>query len=132
MCTHGLLLFVFLGLKPQKTAGRRKQIAWRSDTPCRSLALQFFTARLTTFARSSGATRILPVSGFLKVLPAKRWAVLIADREFVGKEWCEYLRWKGIKRCLRIEENTRIDDLLAKEQFQNLQPGEVRTLCEKA
>ena len=81
---------------------------------------------------SSGAARILLVARLLKVLPAKRWAVLIADREFVGKEWCVYLRWKGIKRCFRIRENTRIDDLLAKEQFQDLQPGEVRSVFEKA
>ena len=69
---------------------------------------------------SSSAARILLVSRLLKVLPAKRWAVLIADREFVGKEWCLYLLWKGIKRCFRIKENTRIDDLLAKDQFKDL------------
>ena len=79
---------------------------------------------------SSGAARILLVARLLKVLPAKRWAVLIADRrasvvigavlpksEFLGKQWCAWLRWKGIKRCFRIKENSRIDDLLAKEQF---------------
>ena len=75
---------------------------------------------------SSGAARILLVAQLLKVLPAKRWAVLIADREFVGKEWCAYLRWRGVKRCFRIKENTRIDDLLARDQFKDLQPGEVR------
>ena len=81
---------------------------------------------------SSGAARILLVAQLLKVLPAKRWAVLIADREFVGKQWCVWLRWKGIKRCFRIKENTRIDDLLARDQFQDLQPGEVRSVFEKA
>ena len=82
---------------------------------------------------SSGAVRILLVAQLLKVLPAKRWAVLIADRrasvvddavlpksEFVGKEWCAYLRWRGVKRCFRIKENTRIDDLLARNQFKDL------------
>ena len=68
----------------------------------------------------------------LKVLPAKRWAVLIADREFVGEQWCVWLCPKGIKRCFRIKENTRIDDLLARDQFKDLQPGEVRTVFEKA
>ncbi len=81
---------------------------------------------------SSGAARILLVAQLLKVLPAKRWAVLIADREFVGKQWCVWLRWKGIKRCFRIKENTRIDDLLARDQFQDLQPGEVRSVFENA
>ena len=81
---------------------------------------------------SCSAARILLVAQLLKVLPAKRWAVLIADREFVGKEWCDYLRWRGIKRCFRIKENTRIDDELARDQFENLQPGEVRAVFEKA
>ncbi len=80
---------------------------------------------------SSAAARILLVSRLLRVLPVKRWAVLIADREFVGKEWCVYLRWKGIKRCLRIKETTRIDDHLARDTFTNLQPGEVRALFER-
>ena len=90
------------------------------------------TAPMRTLGRSSAAARILLVSRLLKVLPAKRWAVLIADREFVGKEWCVYLRWKGIKRCFRIKENTRVDGELAQDQFTNLQPGEVRALFEKA
>jgi hypothetical protein len=81
---------------------------------------------------SSGAARIFLVAQLLKVFPAKRWAVLIADREFVRKQWCVWLRWKGIKRCFRIKENTRIDDLLARDQFQDLQPGEVRSVFEKA
>ncbi|WP_407571991.1 transposase [Deinococcus altitudinis] len=81
---------------------------------------------------SCSSARILPVAQLLKLLPAKRWAVLIADREFVGREWCDYLRWRGIKRCFRIKENTRIDDELARDQFENLQPGEVRSVFEKA
>ena len=92
---------------------------------------------MRTLGRSSEAARILLVAQLLKVFPVKRWAVLIADRrasvvnravlpksEFVGKEWCVYLRWRGIKRCFRIKENTRIDDFLAKDQFKDLQPGE--------
>ena len=80
---------------------------------------------------SSAAARIVLVSRLLRVLPAKRWAVLLADREFVGKEGCVYLRWKGIKRCLRIKETTRIDDQLARDTFTDLHPGEVRALFER-
>ena len=100
---------------------------------------------MRTLGRSSGAARILLVAQLLKVLPAKRWAVLIADRrasvvndavlpksEFVDKEWCAYLRWRGVKWCFQIKENTRIDDLLARDQFKDLQPSEVRTVFEKA
>ncbi len=41
---------------------------------------------------SCTVARILLVTRLLQVLPAKRWAVLIADREFVGHEWCRFLR----------------------------------------
>jgi hypothetical protein len=73
-----------------------------------------------TLARSSGTAQLLLVVRLLKVLPAKCRAELIADREFVGKTWCSYLRWKGVKRCFRIEESTCTDDLLAKDQFADL------------
>ena len=34
-------------------------------------------------------------------------------------------------RCFQIRENTRIDNLMARDQFKDLQPGEVRTVSEK-
>ncbi|UBV45560.1 IS4 family transposase (plasmid) [Deinococcus taeanensis] len=79
---------------------------------------------------SSTAARILLVARLLKVLPARRWAALIADREFVGQEWCTFLRWKRIRQCMRIRKNTRVEDDLARDLFTTLQPGEVRTLFE--
>ncbi len=80
---------------------------------------------------SCTAARILLVARLLRVLPAKRWAVLIADREFVGQEWCRFLRWRHIRQCLRIRENTRIEDELVRGLFLDLKPGEVRTLFER-
>ncbi|MEF2276897.1 IS4 family transposase [Deinococcus sp. YIM 134068] len=77
-------------------------------------------------------TRMFLVGQLLKRLPARRWAVLIADREFVGQEWFTFLRDRGIKRCIRIRENTVLDDSPARDHFQNLQPGEVRGLFERA
>lgn len=70
--------------------------------------------------------RMFLVGQLLKRLPARRWAVLIADREFVGQEWFTFLRDRGIKRCIRIRESTLVDDSPARDHFQNLQPGEVR------
>ncbi|GGM18344.1 hypothetical protein GCM10010841_28060 [Deinococcus aerophilus] len=80
---------------------------------------------------SCTAARILLVARLLKVLPARRWAVVIADREFVGREWCSFLRWKRIRHCIRIRENTRIEDELVRNLFTTLQPGQVRTLFER-
>jgi len=72
---------------------------------------------------SSPAARILLVDRLLPALPAKRWAVLIADREFVGQEWCNFLRWKRIRQFLRIRENTHLAEDLARDLFTTLQPG---------
>lgn len=43
---------------------------------------------------------------YIKVLPAKRWGVLIADREFSLQVWFGFLRWKGIWSCRRTQEMT--------------------------
>ena len=80
---------------------------------------------------SCTAARSFLVARLLKVVPARRWAVLIADRDFVGQEWCTFLRWKRIRLCLRLRENTRIDEDLARDLFTTLQPGGVRTLFER-
>lgn len=81
---------------------------------------------------SCAQTRIKLVTRLLKVIPAKRWKVLIADREFVGAAWFQFLRRKKIKRCIRIKETTRMDELLVRDNFRNLQPRQVRGLMEKA
>ncbi|UBV45486.1 IS4 family transposase (plasmid) [Deinococcus taeanensis] len=80
---------------------------------------------------SCTAARILLVARLQGVLPAQRWAVVIADRAFVGREWCSFLRWKRIRQCLRIRENTRTSDELVRDLFTTLQPGQVRTLFER-
>lgn len=76
--------------------------------------------------------RMLLVGLLLKRLPARRWAVLIADREFIGQEWFSFLRDRKIRRCIRIRENTLIDDSPARDAFQDLKPGEVRSVFERA
>lgn len=75
--------------------------------------------------------RMLLVGLLLKRLPAQRWAVLIADREFIGQEWFSFLRDRRIKRCIRLRENTLLDNEAAREFFQTLKPGEVRGVFEQ-
>lgn len=76
--------------------------------------------------------RMFLVGQLLQRLPARRWAVLIADREFVGQEWFTFLRKQGLKRCIRIRESTLLDDRPARDHFQDLQPGEVRGVFDGA
>lgn len=76
--------------------------------------------------------RMFLVGQLLQRLPARRWAVLIADREFVGQEWFTFLRKQGLKRCIRIRESTLLDDRPARDHFQDLQSGEVRGVFDGA
>lgn len=75
--------------------------------------------------------RMFLVGQLLKRLPARRWAVLIADREFVGQEWFTFLQDRKIRRCIRIRENTVLDDQPARDHFRTLKPGEVRGVFER-
>ena len=81
---------------------------------------------------SESRARMMLVGQLLKRLPARRWKVLIADREFLGQEWFTFLRRSGIKRCIRIRANTVLDGEYARDCFAELTPGQTRTLFEKA
>ncbi|UBV45481.1 transposase (plasmid) [Deinococcus taeanensis] len=74
--------------------------------------------------------RMLLVGLLLKRLPAQRWAILIADCECIGQEWFSSLRDRRIRRCIRLRENTLLDNEAAREFFP-LKPGEVRTVFEQ-
>lgn len=75
---------------------------------------------------SDTRARIWLVLRLLKVFPAARWKGLVADREFIGQDWCRFLRRKGIKRAIRIK-----DKWHASEWFADLQVGAFRELMER-
>ena len=58
---------------------------------------------------SDMVTRQRLVARLLAHLPAKRWRVLIGDREFTGHEWFTFLRRRRVKRCLHIRLDTLVD-----------------------
>ena len=68
----------------------------------------------------------------LKALPACRWKGLVADREFIGRDWFRFLRQHGIRRAIRIKKNALIDDLRADTWFNDVQHGVFHCLAEKA
>ncbi|AFZ66659.1 IS4 family transposase [Deinococcus peraridilitoris] len=101
------------------------------------VVLEGFTLPLVWTALPHGGssdtrTRERLVARLLKVLPAKQWRVLVADREFVGREWFAFLRRRGVKRCLRIRGDSRVDDLRLDEGWAYVEPGQVVGLLEKA
>jgi hypothetical protein len=59
---------------------------------------------------SSMAERIRLMNALLRVLPKSRIAVFIADREFIGADWLSYLRLQGIQRCIRIRQNSLLEN----------------------
>lgn len=81
---------------------------------------------------SDSAARMRLVARLLKHLPARRWKALVADREFIGQAWFSFLRERRIPRCIRLRENTRLDDAFVCTAFQLLERGQVRGLFERA
>lgn len=81
---------------------------------------------------SDSAARMRLVARLLKHLPATRWNALVADREFIGEAWFTFLRQRQIPRCIRLRENTRLDDEFVRDAFQTLERGQVCGLFERA
>ncbi|MCY1704318.1 IS4 family transposase [Deinococcus sp. SL84] len=75
--------------------------------------------------------RMWLVLKLLRVLPAKRWQGLVADREFIGAEWFRFLRRQGIKRAIRIRHSDMLDDMNGKEWFKHVQHGYFHEIDEK-
>ena len=80
---------------------------------------------------SDSATRQRLVARVLRVLPAKRWKALVADREFIGTQWFTFLRKRKIRRVIRLRADSVIDTLRAAVWFDDVLPGELRCLFER-
>ena len=94
---------------------------------------------------SSTALRIALLDRLLSFVPNTRVRVFLADRrarpqtalgpvlpktEFIGAEWFAALRKRRVKRCIRLRDDSLLDDLPVRQAFGHLQPGEVRGLLE--
>jgi hypothetical protein len=76
---------------------------------------------------SSQIERMRLMDVLLRVVPKVRIAVLIADREFIGADWLSYLRKQNIKRCIRIRQNSLLDNSKVTwvyEKFKHLALGQ--------
>ncbi|WP_439823019.1 IS4 family transposase [Deinococcus marmoris] len=110
------------------------------DTPLNLLVLgvvlEGFTLPLVWVALDHGgcsdsATRERLVARLLESLPAQRWKALVADREFVGKQWFTFLRKRKIRRVIRIRADSVVDELRVDQWFGDVQIGKKRCLFEK-
>ena len=59
---------------------------------------------------SNTTDRIDLIDMLLRIVPADRIKFLLADREFIGSEWFQYLKKKEIPFCIRLKENTLVFD----------------------
>lgn len=74
---------------------------------------------------SSSAVRIALLESVVASLQGKRLA-LLADREFIGRDWFLALQRLGIKPTIRLHATTRVNGIEVRACFQKLQPGELR------
>jgi hypothetical protein len=82
----------------------------------------------TKRGNSNTDERIAIVDRFINLFSVERIAVLTADREFVGKQWFEYLQEKGINFCIREKKSKTINhkgkEIAIKALFQDLKLDE--------
>lgn len=99
----------------------------------RGIALPLLWELLPKRGNSNTAERMTLMKRFIKQFGKERIACLLADREFVGKEWFSWLRKEKIPFCIRIKSNTLTTNSLGfpvnvDALFYGLKSGEQRVL----
>ena len=75
---------------------------------------------------SNSAVRNALLERVLLVLPAKRIAGLLGDREFIGKKWFRFLNHEQIAPCIRLKATTKVGGMPVWALFKGIPAGEVR------
>ena len=102
----------------------------------KGIAVPLFWSFLSKKGCSNWRERIELLERFLKLFGKKRIAGLVADREFVGKEWLGYLHDNGIAFDIRVKNNQLSTTSSGKETtldalFYGVKPGEHRVISGK-
>ncbi len=72
---------------------------------------------------SSQTNRIDLLEDVLSLVPAQRIECVLADREFIGESWFEFLSVCDISLCIRLRDDSRTDLGQVKTCFEALKPG---------
>ena len=81
---------------------------------------------------SNSQERIDLIERFILLFGKDCIECLVADREFVGEKWIEYLNWEQIRYHIRIRNNFKVyiprkgKEIRASWLFNNLRPGQYR------
>jgi hypothetical protein len=97
------------------------------------LSIPIIFENLDKKGSSNSAERIVLMEKLLKIIPPERIKVVLADREFIGKEWFKYLKIKKIPYAIRIKDNIicHLKDgssALIKRHFKSLKKGKSRVI----
>ncbi len=99
----------------------------------KGIAVPLFWSFLPKKGNSNWQERIALMERCLKLFGRKRIGGLVADREFVGKEWLGYLIENAIPFDIRVKNNQLSTTKTGKETtlkdlFYDVKPGELRAL----
>lgn len=72
---------------------------------------------------SSQTNRVDLLEDLLSIVPSERIECVLADREFIGETWFEFLTLYGIGLCIRLRDNSGTDLGKIKTCFELLKPG---------
>jgi hypothetical protein len=72
---------------------------------------------------SNQTNRIDLLEDLLSVLPVERIECVLADREFIGQPWFEFLIQRQIGLCIRLRDNSGTDLGTVQTCFETLKPG---------
>jgi hypothetical protein len=94
----------------------------------RQIAIPIYWRCLPQAGASNSTQRIEALTAVLKLVKRRRIAYLLADREFIGREWFRYLRSKKLDFSIRVRENLLVtgpnkQQMLARRLFAGVANG---------
>jgi hypothetical protein len=103
---------------------------------CGTVAIPLVWKFLPKKGNSNLEERVEVVEKFIHIFGSSIIVDLVADREFVGREWFKWLQEKLIPFTIRIKKNTLVDsskgnNVHVRQLFINLKPGQIRYLRNK-
>jgi len=100
----------------------------------KGVAFPILISMLDKQGNSNTPERIKMITGYIRLFGYETVDCLLADREFVGENWINYLNQNRIRYYIRIRENFYADDLRTGKRFKafwafnDLKCGECRIL----
>lgn len=100
----------------------------------KGIAVPVYWMLLNKKGNSNTRERIALLKRFIREFGKARIIKFLADREFVGEKWFNWLQSEGIDFAIRVKKNTRVTNgrgclVQARHLFRTLKPGETLVLA---